>query len=400
MKTSPMLVGSAASAANGSPASCRRCDATPPSPPPSSRPPDPSSTASSRPRLPLTSPPQRSPLIVPCRFNTSTSTPTNTAHFQHENAESKQLSSLLHASVSAGPESEPRSLTAGPAPSDHPLQQLRSPNKRRVSLARSIDIATPTIAGPSRSPTSPSATCSHKRARTDQELPKVLPQQYEFCPVEDIVELIAHMLAELIATNDAIRISSGGLTRFHSRTAPGISVRDYLHRLARHATLTPPLLLAMVYYIDRLCALYPEFTINTLTVHRFLITAATVAAKGLSDSFWNNTTYARVGGVRLAELKLLELEFLYRVDWKIVPNPEVLVAYYQGLVQRTPQYTLEHDDTSTIVSSNSGDDDGDDAGDDEGDEGDDEGGDDDDDDDGVDDDDDDDDDNEGEDEPT
>lgn len=125
------------------------------------------------------------------------------------------------------------------------------------------------------------------------------------------------------------------------RTAPGISVRDYLHRLARHATLTPPLLLAMVYYIDRLCALYQDFTINTLTVHRFLITAATVAAKGLSDSFWNNTTYARVGGVRVAELKLLELEFLYRVDWKIVPNPEVLVAYYKGLVERCPGYALE-----------------------------------------------------------
>ncbi|ETS02141.1 cyclin-related 2, partial [Trichoderma reesei RUT C-30] len=160
-----------------------------------------------------------------------------------------------------------------------------------------------------------------------------LPQKYEHCPVEHMVELISHMLGELIATNDAIRISSGGLTRFHSRTPPGISVRDYLHRLARHATLIPPLLLAMVYYIDRLCALYPEFTINTLTVHRFLITAATVAAKGLSDSFWNNTTYARVGGVRVAELRLLELEFLYRVDWRIVPNPEILVAYYQGLVQ-------------------------------------------------------------------
>jgi hypothetical protein len=97
----------------------------------------------------------------------------------------------------------------------------------------------------------------------------------------------------------------------------------------------------MVYYIDRLCALYPDFTINTLTVHRFLITAATVAAKGLSDAFWNNSTYARVGGVKVAELKLLELEFLHRVDWKIVPNPEVLVAYYSGLVERCPGYVLE-----------------------------------------------------------
>jgi|SRR6266566_934532 len=87
--------------------------------------------------------------------------------------------------------------------------------------------------------------------------------------------------------------------------------------------------------------LYPDFTIYTLTVHRFLITATTVVAKGLSDSFWNNLTYACVGGVRVVELKLLELEFLYRVDWKIVSNPEILVLYYRGLVKRSPGYVLE-----------------------------------------------------------
>lgn len=68
-----------------------------------------------------------------------------------------------------------------------------------------------------------------------------------------------------------------------------------------------------------------------------------MAAKGLSDSFWNNSTYARVGGIKLAELGLLELEFLYRLDWRIVPNPEVLVDYYRGLIARTEDYTLEDD---------------------------------------------------------
>ena len=103
----------------------------------------------------------------------------------------------------------------------------------------------------------------------------------------------------------------------------------------------------MVYYIDRLCALYPDFTVTTLTIHRFLITAATVAAKGLSDSFWNNSTYAKVGGIKIAELGLLELEFLYRVDWKIVPNPEVLVDYYKGLIERTEGFRLEGDGSSS-----------------------------------------------------
>ncbi|KAK0706812.1 cyclin-domain-containing protein [Lasiosphaeria miniovina] len=257
-------------------------------------------------------------------------------------------------------------IPAKPAKSIPPAapKQQQQPSGSQSQLAAAVAVPAAAVPAPASSPTAkrrnsqgpgsssvatpadavqnPSALA--KRPKPETALPKILPERYELCAVEDVVVLIAHMLGELIETNDALALKSGHLTRFHSRTAPGISVLDYLHRLAKHATLSPPLLLSMVYYIDRLCALYPEFTINTLTVHRFLITAATVAAKGLSDAFWNNSTYARVGGVRVAELKLLELEFLYRVDWKIVPNPEVLVAYYRGLVERCPGFQLEEDD--------------------------------------------------------
>jgi len=125
------------------------------------------------------------------------------------------------------------------------------------------------------------------------------------------------------------------------RAPPGISVRDYLIRLIVHATLSPPILLSMVYYLDLLCNRYPVFTLTSLTVHRFLISAATVAAKGLSDSFWTNNTYARVGGVSVRELALLELELLQKLDWRIVPRPEVLEDYYRSLVERTEGYVLE-----------------------------------------------------------
>lgn len=127
------------------------------------------------------------------------------------------------------------------------------------------------------------------------------------------------------------------------RAPPGISVRDYLNRLIVHATLSPPILLSMVFYVDKLCTMYPAFTISSLTVHRFLITAATVAAKGLSDSFWTNSLYARVGGVSVRELALLELEFLRRLEWRIVPKPETLVDYYKGLVERGEGYIMEQE---------------------------------------------------------
>jgi hypothetical protein len=102
----------------------------------------------------------------------------------------------------------------------------------------------------------------------------------------------------------------------------------------------------MVFYVDKLCAMYPAFTISSLTVHRFLITAATVAAKGLSDSFWTNSLYARVGGVSVRELALLELEFLRRLEWRIVPKPEVLVDYYKGLVDRGTGYVIQKEPES------------------------------------------------------
>lgn len=150
-----------------------------------------------------------------------------------------------------------------------------------------------------------------------------------------------------IQGNTTSTILSNKQTDISNRAPPGISVRDYLNRLIVHATVSPPLLLSMVFYVDKLCTMYPAFSISSLTVHRFLITAATVAAKGLSDSFWTNSLYARVGGVSIRELALLELEFLRRVDWRIVPKPETLVDYYKGLVERGAGYVMEKEDIPT-----------------------------------------------------
>jgi hypothetical protein len=197
------------------------------------------------------------------------------------------------------------------------------------------------------SPVTVATSAPTPQAAAPAKAPKVMPIRYELCNVEDLVRLISSMLMELIHINDALPLEDGQLTRFHSRTPPAISVHDYLNRLAKHATLSPPILLSMVFYIDRLCALYPTFMISSLTVHRFLIASATVASKGLSDSFWTNSTYARVGGVSLKELALLELELLWRVEWRIVPQPEILKDYYKSLVQRNEGFEIEKESESS-----------------------------------------------------
>ncbi|KAL8750529.1 MAG: hypothetical protein Q9184_006397 [Pyrenodesmia sp. 2 TL-2023] len=230
-----------------------------------------------------------------------------------------------------------------PVPAEPSLEPQMS--VKRSSASTSWDdsnvASSATLVKDSSTTSSSSQGSSPKRARPAKRAVKLMPEQYETCDVKDLVVLISNMLMELVRFNDDIPLKDGRLTRFHSRAPPGISIKDYLQRLTTHATLSPPILLSMVYYIDRLCALYPAFTISSLTVHRFLITSATVASKGLSDSFWTNSLYARVGGVSLKELALLELEFLWRVEWRIVPKPEVLVDYYRSLIERSDGYQVD-----------------------------------------------------------
>lgn len=117
------------------------------------------------------------------------------------------------ACATATPATRPQPSLAGPD-SQAQAQAVLSPNKRRGSPEQ------PVVQDVSAADTEPSEQQSPKatkRAKAEESPPKILPQQYEFCEPVDMVELIAHMLSELITTNDAIRISNGGLTRFHSR---------------------------------------------------------------------------------------------------------------------------------------------------------------------------------------
>jgi hypothetical protein len=62
----------------------------------------------------------------------------------------------------------------------------------------------------------------------------------------------------------------------------------------------------------------PLFTLSSLTCHRFVITSITVSSKGLCDAFCPNNLYARVGGISLSELNVLEREFLQMIDWRLM----------------------------------------------------------------------------------
>ncbi|KAK7472944.1 Pho80p cyclin, variant 2 [Stygiomarasmius scandens] len=141
------------------------------------------------------------------------------------------------------------------------------------------------------------------------------------------------MLDRLMSHNDRIPLLPESLTRFHSRSAPGISVLDYLKRIVKFTKVEKSCLLITLHYIDKICTRTPLFTLSSLTCHRFIIASITVSSKGLCDVFCNNSLYAKVGGISVSELNTLEREFLSMIDWRLTCTYELLQEYYVNLVR-------------------------------------------------------------------
>ncbi|KAJ2696093.1 cyclin-like protein interacting with PHO85 [Coemansia sp. IMI 209128] len=144
------------------------------------------------------------------------------------------------------------------------------------------------------------------------------------------------------------------ITPFHSRAVPGISVHDYLGRVAKFVGLENESLIAVLVYLDRITRAQihrPAYALSPFNIHRMLITAIVVAHKFNSDIFFNNARYSKVGGIPLVELNQLELELLFmaRFDLKIdapeiqrigewLMAPRTRTSYYQH--QQHPECVL------------------------------------------------------------
>ncbi|KAG0225998.1 hypothetical protein BGW42_003953 [Actinomortierella wolfii] len=84
------------------------------------------------------------------------------------------------------------------------------------------------------------------------------------------------------------------------------------------ATKANPLFSLLAPALPHQTAIAPNgFRLNSLNIHRLLITALMIAAKFTSDLYYSNARYAKYGGLRLEELNQLELEFLFSIKFDL-----------------------------------------------------------------------------------
>lgn len=153
------------------------------------------------------------------------------------------------------------------------------------------------------------------------------------CP--KILSVLSSILDRLIARNEQHfpvfsslgPQGSNKLTIFHGLRPPSISVEKYLERIYKYTNCSPSCFVVAYVFIDRVVHRQPDQPVTSLNVHRLLVTSVMVAAKTLDDVHYNNAFYARVGGISIAELNKLELDLLFRLDFRVQVTLHTFESY-------------------------------------------------------------------------
>ncbi|KAF5731534.1 cyclin-P3-1 isoform X2 [Tripterygium wilfordii] len=116
------------------------------------------------------------------------------------------------------------------------------------------------------------------------------------------------------------------ITIFHGLSAPPVSIRQYVDRIFKYSGCSPSCFVVAHIYVDRFLQ-QTDVRLNSLNVHRLLITSIMVAAKFTDDAFFNNAYYAKVGGVSTRELNRLEVKFLFSLDFRLQISVDTFRRY-------------------------------------------------------------------------
>ncbi|KAJ1678747.1 cyclin-like protein interacting with PHO85, partial [Spiromyces aspiralis] len=159
-------------------------------------------------------------------------------------------------------------------------------------------------------------------------------------PTPDTVRLVASYLDECAGCSAAVaaqaahpdeHVQTTSLTMFHARSIPTIDLYSYLHRILKYCPCQNEVFLSLVVYFRRIIDSCRRkaiaFSLDAYSIHRLIISGVTIASKWFSDVFFTNTRYAKVGGLHVTELNVLEIQFLSLIDF----NAAIPIAELQEI---------------------------------------------------------------------
>lgn len=147
-------------------------------------------------------------------------------------------------------------------------------------------------------------------------------------------ELIGLVLERIVANMEQVQNpfqAANPLEHFNAVRIPAISIRAYLARIHQYADCSESCYILAFIYIDRLLQKNPGVVLSSRNIHRLLLSAVVLAIKYSDDIYADNLTYAKIGGVALEELNILERDMLRLLHYSLFTHADVYFQYLSEL---------------------------------------------------------------------
>lgn len=149
---------------------------------------------------------------------------------------------------------------------------------------------------------------------------------------KQLVVGLERILTQMIGGKSAITTWSQRRTGFYSPRQPSISLKRYLfHNIHTFFNCSKECYVLALVYINRIIKLHPDISVCNLSVHRLSFFAVMLATKFHDDEWYSNTFYAKLAGLPIKEMNMLELKFLKILDFKMLVEPKEY-QFYHGLI--------------------------------------------------------------------
>ena len=162
-----------------------------------------------------------------------------------------------------------------------------------------------------------------------EEIQKEIFKRKEFRNL--LINILSSLLTDICKENDISQITNNEkINPFISKIKNSITIKNYLKRLVKYTQAESSTLIAMLIYIDRLCEIN-NFIINSLNVYKIIFSSLVIAIKYNEEEYFGNKYLAKVGGLSLNEMNLLELIYLNLIDFNLYVSDEVFQTYYNNI---------------------------------------------------------------------
>ena len=170
----------------------------------------------------------------------------------------------------------------------------------------------------------------------DKENAKSGLQQNEEIPNMNLINAISKTLTTILENNKKLKnyrdiLKKQSLMYFSANSIPNITIKDYLIRIQNYSGIEKSTLILSMILIDHMCK-KSNIVLTIYNIHRILFSSVLISIKYNEDSYYDNTFYAQIAGIKPNELKLLEYKFLELNDFNVFVKDIEYEQYEKYLV--------------------------------------------------------------------